>query len=149
LREVTSRSAAAEVRDPAGEAVRFRLDAERNLQDPVGTGTIAITLERGTDRTRLMPGAPFAFGPGEARLVAVRRWAGFTYSRSAGMPLVFGGFGLVLFGSFLLLFPAAVAREEERGEGRVMRFHLARGRDVLLRDWEERVGMTAHGRGGD
>jgi hypothetical protein len=143
------RSATAEVRDPAGEPTRFRLDAERDLQDPLGTGTITITLERRGERTRLVPGEPFPFGSVNARLVDVRRWAGFTYSRTAGISLVFAGFAVVLLGSLLLLFPSGVACVEERGGARVLRLHLPRGRDVFLRDWQEVWETSGKVEGGD
>ncbi len=141
LRSVDERHATASVLDPAGRPVTFSVDAEHRLDDPRGTGALTIRLEEPGHVVTLAPGEPFDLGGRPARLVSVARWSGFTYARSPGMPGIFAGFGLVLAGALLLVFPAAVARLPAPGEGgaRV----IGRGTDVLVRRW--RGGATAEG----
>jgi hypothetical protein len=125
----------AEVVDPAGRPARFSVEAEHAVDDPAGTGPLAVTLESRGERVPLAPGGTFRFGDREARLIAVTRWAGFTYARSPGMPGIFAGFALVLAGAGLLAFPAAVARLGAPGDPVAARV-FGRGADVLARRWE-------------
>jgi hypothetical protein len=131
------RRAEADVLDPAGRPTRFLVEAEHTLGDPAGTGPLAIALESGGERVALAPGAPFRFGDRDARVVAVTRWAGFTYARSPGMPGIFAGFAIVLLGALLLAFPAGVARLGAPGEPVAARV-FGRGADVLARRWGRR-----------
>ncbi len=134
LRAEGERRASAQALDPAGRPVRFTLEAERPLDDRRGTGALAVRLDGPGYGIRLEPGATFAFGGTPARLAAVARWSGFTWSRSPWMPAVFAGFALVLLGALLLIFPAAVARLEPAGSGEAARV-AGRGTGVLLRRW--------------
>ncbi len=131
----SGRRAEAEVVDPAGRPARFAVEAEHALDDPAGTGPLALALDSGGQRLALAPGAPFRFGDGEARVVALTRWAGFTYARSPGMPGIFAGFAVILLGALLLAFPAGVARLGEPGDEVAARV-FGRGADVLARRWE-------------
>lgn len=126
------RRAAASVRDPAGQPVVFRLEAEHGLVDPRGTGALTIRLDGPDHGEILEPGACFEFGGLRARLVAVARWSGFTYARSPGMPGIFAGFAFILAGALLLAFPAAVARLSGSGEAARV---AGRGTEVLVRRW--------------
>ena len=132
LRARDRMSAIAQVPDPAGEPLSFLLEAERPLNDPKGTGSITLRVERrgGTQTVKL--GEAFPFGRGLARVVAVSRWGGFTYARTPGIGLVFSGFALALAGCFLLLFPAGVARLEAGGALPGARVYLSRGMELLL-----------------
>jgi hypothetical protein len=135
LREDGARAATAAVSAPNGEPVRFWVEAERAISDPAGTGLLSISIESRGRRTALSPGTVFPFGDRAARLQAVGRWAGFTYARSPGMPGVFAGFAIILVGTLLLVFPAAVARVDAAREGRVVRV-FGRGSAALLARWE-------------
>ncbi len=131
----SGRRAEAEVVDPAGRPARFSADAEHAIDDPAGTGRLAIGLASGDERLALTPGDAFRFGDREARLVAVTRWAGFTYARSPGMPGIFAGFALVLAGALLLAFPAGVARRGAPGDPVAARV-AGRDAEVIARRWE-------------
>ncbi len=128
------RRAAAEVADPSGRPARFTVDSEHAIHDPAGTGALEVALESRGERVALTPGAPFAFGGRAARLVAVGRWAGFTYARSPGMPGIFAGFAVVLAGALLLAFPAGVARLGAPGDPAAARI-VGRGSEALARRW--------------
>ena len=95
----------------------------------------------------MVPGSPFPFGTAPARLVSVGRWGGFTYSRSPGMPAVFAGFALLLFGSALLTVPAGVALVAKPGEETAGWIWVSRGRDSLLAEWN-RTSQEATSTGG-
>jgi hypothetical protein len=136
LREEGAKAATAEVAAPNGEPVRFRVDAERAISDPAGTGLLSISIESRGRRTALSPGTVFPFGDRAARLQAVGRWAGFTYARSPGMPGVFAGFAVILLGTLLLVFPAAVARVDSTPDGTAARV-FGRGSAVLVARWEQ------------
>lgn len=135
LREEGAKAASAAVSAPNGEPVQFRVEAERAISDPAGTGLLSISIESRGRRAALSPGTVFPFGDRAARLQAVGRWAGFTYARSPGMPGVFAGFAIILVGTLLLVFPAAVARVDAAREGRVVRV-FGRGSAALLARWE-------------
>lgn len=127
-------TASAEVTDPNGNHLLFRLAAERDLSDRMGTGRLALRAERGGEAWALEPGRTFPFGRERAKLVSVVRWGAFTYARSPGMPAVFAGFTLLLAGSAILTVPAGVARfDEDAGAYRV---HVTRGSEVLLAEWK-------------
>ncbi len=134
LRPEGDRRAVADVVDPAGRPARFTLEAEHALSDPAGTGALAVTLHSGGAAVPLSPGAEFAFGGERARLVAVGRWAGFTYARSPGMPGIFAGFAVVLAGALLLVFPAGVARLGAAGDPAAARV-VGRGSEALASRW--------------
>ncbi len=137
LRGKGDRTAFADLTDPAGEPVRFLLDAEHSLSDPKGTGRLAVRVERrGVSRT-LLPGESFQFGPGEARITGIARWGGFTYARTPGIGLVFAGFALALAGCFLMIFPAGVARLAENAGATETRIYLTRGADLLRMEWND------------
>ncbi|WP_242344286.1 hypothetical protein [Anaeromyxobacter terrae] len=129
------RRATAEVAAPGGAPMRFVLEAERGLDDRSGAGAISVRMGSAAGEAALGIGAPFAFGLAPARLVAVDRWAGFTYERSPGMPAVLAGFAVVLAGCVLLVFPAGVARIEHEGGRDVARVWVSRGGDVLADEW--------------
>lgn len=128
--------ATAEFSPPGGGApVRFFLEAERPLADPLGTGRIRLALETGGARTPLGPGDHFAFGRVTAHLEGISRWGGFTYSRSPGMPAVFSGFAAILLGTLLMTFPAGAA-QTAGDEGAVAGWvYVTRGREALLATW--------------
>lgn len=136
LQPAGPRAAVAEVVDPAGLPGRFLLTAERRLDDPLGTGSIAVEWVQGGARQALQRGASFRFGGRDATLLSVSRWGQYTYARSPGMAAVFGGFLLVLAGCVLLLLPAGVARRE--GEEGAVRVFVLRGGAALLSEWEHR-----------
>jgi hypothetical protein len=138
----TERRAAAEVIDPHGQPARFAAMAEHGLDDPRGTGTLELTLESGGRTAALAPGAWFRFGERDARLVAVGRWAGFTYAHSPGMPGIFLGFALVVAGALLLAFPAGVALVGAPGDSAAARI-AGRGAQALARRWEREGELRA------
>lgn len=134
--------AAITVRDPSGAPARLVATAERDLDDPLGTGPLAFALEQAGRRTVLAPGVPFELGGRPARLAGVARWGRFTWSRSPGLGGVLAGVVLVLGGSALLAFPAGVARILPDGEEAAARVFVPRGREVLLSEWRA-AGGTA------
>lgn len=134
LRGTGDRRAGAWVTAPSGEQVHFSVEADRPLVDPSGTGALVIRLTQAATPTDLTPGQPFAFGATQARLVAVTRWAGFTWARSPGLPFVFLGFAVVLLGAALLAFPAAVACLSPGDDGVAARVS-GRGAELLANRW--------------
>jgi hypothetical protein len=135
LRTRTPLEADGEFLAPGGETVRLGVTGERALEDPRGTGTLSVWIERQGRRTEIPPGTAFVFGTTAARLVSVGRWAGFTYARSPGMKAVFAGFAIVLLGTTLLVFPAGVAWPESPEAGVAGRAFVTRGRELLLAEW--------------
>lgn len=135
LQEVGPREAAAEVLDPRGRPVRVAVTTEQDLHGEAGTGRAIIRLEHGAQRILLTPEHTFEFGGGQARVIGLRRWGSFTYSRSPGMPAVHLGILVVLAGCALLVFPVGVAVIDGEGEHAVARVQLQRGREVLAADW--------------
>jgi hypothetical protein len=129
-----ARRAVAELKDPSGECLRIVARTERPLADPAGTGDIQLSMEGRGGTTKVIPGVSFAFGSSSARVVGFSRWAGFTYSRSPGIPLVFAGFLLVLLGSTLLVFPAGVARIPEDGAVAAW-LYAKRGLELIVNEW--------------
>jgi hypothetical protein len=127
--------AAAWIDDPAGRPARFVVATERAVDDPVATGRIAVALEQDGRRLALERDAPFRLGGRDARVMAVARWARFTYARAPGMSAVLAGLALVLAGCALLLFPAGVARLGAGGDEPAARVLLPRGREALLAEW--------------
>jgi len=137
LQSRSRREAAIEVADQAGRPARFALSSERDLDDPRGIGQILVRLERDDGPVILAPGAAFDFGGPPARILAVSRWASFTYARSPGMPGVLAGVAVILAGCLLLVFPAGVARLQADGAGgATAHVHLPRGASVLEADWK-------------
>ncbi|HET8733928.1 MAG TPA: hypothetical protein VFM45_09170 [Anaeromyxobacteraceae bacterium] len=136
LREENPRRAVAEVIDPAGMPVRFVVDAEKDIGAPGGHGRLLVWVESRGGRQALAPGAPFPFGTGTARVVAVGRWARFTYTRTPGLSGVIAGFAAVLAGCVLLAFPAGVARLGRPGEAWAARVFAVRGGAAIAADWE-------------
>lgn len=135
LRQFGSHAATAEVTDPAGETVKFILWTERAVTDRLGTGTVELLVDREGLKSAVAPGRTFAFGHGQAKLVEFSRWGGFTYSRSPGMPLVFAGFGIILLGCLLLVFPSGVAHVG-RDDGDVAGWvWMKRAEGLLLEEW--------------
>jgi hypothetical protein len=135
-----ARVGAASLLDPAGRPARLVATAERDLDDPLGTGRLDLALEQDGRRVAIAPGQPFDFGGRPARVVGVRWWARFTWAVSPGMPAVLAGFAIVLLGCALLAFPAGVARLAPPGSGPAARVFLPRGRDVLLGEWRAHGG---------
>lgn len=135
LREVSDRIAVREAKDPAGNPVRFVLEAEHSLKDPNGTGLLRVKIERGVAGEWLQARVPFHFGPTVAKIVSVSRWGGYTYSRSPGIGMVFCGFAVVLTGCLLLLFPAGVAVPAGAGSDQGWRIYLPRGGEFLVQEW--------------
>ena len=136
------RRAVAEVNDPAGMPARFVLDAERDLDDPAGTGRMLLWLDARGSRLALAPGAAFPFGGGQARVAGIGRWGRFTYTRTPGLAGVFAGFAVILAGCTLLAFPAGVARLGRPGEGEAAVVFTVRGGAAIAADWE-RPGQAA------
>jgi hypothetical protein len=143
LREQAPKRAWAEVSDPAGEPVRFVLESERPLADTRGEDRISLRLERRGQSQELLRGAAFRFGKGEARVVGIARWGGYTYARTPGVGLVFAGFGIALLGCFLLLFPSGMARLEQEGAELRLNVYLSRGGDLLLAEYHEEQGPAS------
>lgn len=135
LRERNPLSAEGEFAAPGGEALRLGVSGERALDDPRGTGSLRVWIERRGHWTEIVPGTTFAFGAAAARLVSVGRWAGFTFARSPGMPAVLAGFALVLLGAALLAFPAGVASPGSSEQGLAGWVFVTRGRELLLAEW--------------
>lgn len=125
------------VDDLAGRPLVLGVDAERPLDGESDPGRLTLWTERDGAAREVSPGQPFEFGgSGPARIVAVGRWAGFTYARSPGMPAVLAGFAVVLLGSLLLVFPSGVAVVSPPGSGVAARVHAPRDATFLVREWE-------------
>ncbi len=135
LRQVSPKQSAGEFKDPAGGSVRFLVEAERNTDDPLGTGMLRIFLVRGGEKNEISSGSFFAFGDGVAKIVAVSRWAGFTYARSPGVSIVFAGFFLLLAGTAVLLVPAGVAAAKAGENQEAVHVYLTQGADDFLENW--------------
>ncbi len=135
LRADGERRAFRDVVDPAGRPARFVAQSERPLDDRLGTGALRLWLEQERAAGPIALGAPFDFGGRPAKVVAVTRWAGFTYAVSPGMPAVYAGFILVLGGCLLTVFPAGAARVEKVGGVERVGVHLTRGAEVLGAEW--------------
>jgi hypothetical protein len=134
LRRESARRASADIKDLAGNCGRIVATTERPIDDVDGTGAIELRLARQNSSIMLTPNEPFDFGGEQATMVSIGRWGGFTYSRSPGVPLVFAGFFLVLFGSGLLVFPAGVAQIVAE-DGTVACVRMKRGANVLVEEW--------------
>lgn len=135
LRRESDRVASAEVTDPAGNSLRFVAKGEQDINDPAGTGPLDIYVLGSHGRSTLAPGTRFRFGGEEAEVLAITRWAGFTYSRSPGIPFVFAGFLLILAGSALLTLPAGVAQIVDNGPVAAW-FHAKRGVSIVVSEWD-------------
>lgn len=135
LRDQTPSRASAVVKAPDGSPLHFVVEAERPFLDGRGTGALTVRVLTDAQATTLTPGQLFPFGAQRARFIEVGRWAGFTWARNPGLPFVFLGFGVILFGALLLAFPAAVARLEDSPEGSLAQVH-GRGVELLLHRWE-------------
>jgi hypothetical protein len=142
LLEETPRRAAAEVTDPAGMPARFVVESERDLDGVAGPGKLLVWMESRGARRTLMPGAPFPFGAGQARVLGMGRWGRFTYTRTPGLWGVFAGFAAILAGCTLLAFPAGVARLGRPGEGAAALVFTVRGGSALAAEWG-RAGPSA------
>lgn len=125
--------AAAEVTDRSGGLLRVVVASERPLDDPSGTGRLALWIERGAERALVQPGTDFDFGGVPARVVAFSRWGGFSWSSSPGMPAVIAGFLVLVGGCLLMVFPAAVGEPLPDGSG--CRLWSARGSAWLEEEW--------------
>jgi hypothetical protein len=142
LQEEAPRRAFAEVTDPVGMPARFVLDSERELGSPDGTGRVLIWVETRGRRMAAAPGGTFPFGAGEARVVGIGRWGRFTFTRTPGLAGVFAGFGVILAGCALLVFPAGVARMGRAGDGDAAVLFTVRGGAAIAAEWE-RAGPPA------
>ena len=134
LRQVSPKQSAGEFRDPSGGSARFSVEAERDINDPLGTGKLSIFLVRGGEKTELTVRQSFAFGDKTANIISLSRWAGFTYSRSPGVSIVFFGFFLLLAGTAVMLVPAGIAAAKA-GEPETMQVHLTQSADDFAEDW--------------
>jgi uncharacterized membrane protein len=135
LRQAAPRQAAGEFRDPSGGHVRMSVEAERDINDPLGTGKLSIFLVRKEEKVELTPEQPFLFGDQTAKIISLSRWAGFTYSRSPGVSMVFAGFLLVLAGTAVMLIPAGIAASGEEDLTGTLRVYVTQGADDLADDW--------------
>lgn len=133
LHRDSDRAASADVTDPAGNCLRFVARSERSLDDPAGTGRLDIRVEGKDGRRRVSAGGRIPFGGESAEVLSISRWAGFTYSRSPGIPMVFIGFVIILTGSALLTIPAGVAQLVDAGP--VAAWVYARQANVITEGW--------------
>ncbi|NTW58399.1 MAG: cytochrome c biogenesis protein ResB [Nitrospirae bacterium] len=133
LRQESLRRSAGEFKDPSGGSILFSVDAERDISDPLGTGKLRVYHLREEVKTELTLGRPFAFGGKTARIVSLSHWAGFTYSRSPGVSMVFFGFVLLVAGTAVMLIPAGIAAEEDTTG--TMRIYLTQDENNLADDW--------------
>lgn len=152
LHRDSARAASADVTDSAGNCMRFVAKSERPIDDPGGTGRLQVHVEGKDGRRAVDVGGRIPFGNETAEILSISRWAGFTYSRSPGMPLVFVGFVVILAGSALLTIPAGVAQLAD--DGPVAAWVWTRHTEVITKEWisageavlvfsEERGGRTA------
>lgn len=132
LRQISPKQSAAEFRDPAGGSVSFSVEAERTVEDPLGTGKLRIFLVRDNERTEISIGRTFAFGDRTATIISLGHWSGFTYSRSPGVSIVFAGFFLLLAGTAVMLVPAGIAAAA--GDGTI-RVYLTQDADNFAEEW--------------
>jgi hypothetical protein len=135
FREESPKRSDGEFRDPSGGSVRFSVEAERNINDPLGTGKLVIFLVQGGTKTEINIGQPFAFGDRTAKIISLSRWAGFTYSRSPGVSFVFTGFFLLLIGTAIMLVPAGIVTAGAQERPGTMRVYLSQGADDFTEDW--------------
>lgn len=131
LGTLDAQTAARRLTGPDGAKLKVLVSSERPLEAPEGTGALTVQLEEDGGRRTIVPGDTFLLAEGPVTLVGYGRWSGYTYERSPGLSAVFGGFGLLLFGSLLLAFPSGVARID----GAAARVHLSRGLEVLEAEW--------------
>ncbi len=138
LRQESAHVASVGVDDPAGQPARFVLTSERKLDDPLGTGAMALEIVQKGTHQALQRGAGFRFGDRDATLLSIARWGEYTYSLAPGMAAVFAGFGLVLAGCALLLLSAGVARPDADADAASVgvRVFLVRGAAALAAEWE-------------
>ena len=112
---------------PGGKQVRLILESEKPLNSPTGAGNMSLRIESHLQTGPLQKGMPFMFGSDPARIVGILHWAGFSYSRSPGIGIVFSGFALLITGCLLLVFPAGVAIAETTGDNISLRLYQNRG----------------------
>lgn len=141
LQRESSRVASADVTDPAGNCLRFVAKSEQDINDPAGTGRLDVYVQGKQGRTALVPGAHFRFGGEQAEVLSITRWAGFTYSRSPGIPFVFAGFLLILAGSALLTLPAGVAQVADDGPVAAW-VYSKRGLYIIVSEWNSAEART-------
>ncbi len=134
LRQVSPKQSDGEFRDPTGKSVRLSAEAERDMNDPLGTGNVRIFQIQGSEKTELFVGHPFRFGDRTAKIVSLSRWAGFTYSRSPGVSIVFAGFFLLLAGTAVMLVPAGIAAGGANIPGGI-RVYLTQSFDDFSENW--------------
>ncbi len=134
LRQVAAKQSDGEFKDPSGGSVRFSVQAERDINDPLGTGNLRIFQIQGSEKMELIAGRQFTFGDRTARIMSLSRWAGFTYSRSPGVSIVFAGFLLLLAGTAVMLVPAGIAAARGDMPG-VIRVYLTQGFDDFSGNW--------------
>ena len=132
LREMSPTTSAGEFTAPGGKNVRFVVETERTLYDPQGTGEVRVRLESPYQAATIAKGMPFLFGTEPATISAVVRWAGFTYSHSPGVELIFAGFAVILLGSFLLLFISGVVTTHPAASGGEVSIYQNRGQKELV-----------------
>ncbi len=140
LRQVSSKQSAGEFRDPSGASARFSIEAERDINDPMGTGRLATFLVQGSSMSEIRIGQPFSFGDRTAKIISLGRWAGFTYSRSPGVSIVFTGFFLLLIGTAIMLVPAGIAASGTEEKPGTMRIYLSQGADDFAEEWNRFTG---------
>jgi cytochrome c biogenesis protein len=129
------RTAAAEIVTEAGARALLTARSERRFDDARETGALHLEVETGGARAPLVEGGAFVVGGQPLRLVEITRWTALRYARDPGIPLVFGGFALVLLGSLLLALPVAVARVAAPGEPVAAWVWAPRGLDALKEEW--------------
>lgn len=134
LRRESERRAAADIKDLAGNCARIVATTERPIDDDDGTGAVDVRLHGERASIVLMPNERFDFGGEQAALISIGRWAGFTYSKSPGVPFVFVGFVLILGGSALLVFPAGVVRVSTDQKTAAW-IRAKRGTAVIAEEW--------------
>ncbi len=134
LRQASAKKSDGEFRDPSGGQVHFFVEAERNINDPLGTGNLRIFQIQESEKKELFVGRAFTFGNRTARIISLSRWAGFTYSRSPGVSIVFAGFFLLLAGTAVMLVPAGIAASKA-GDQETMQVYLTQGADDFSENW--------------
>jgi hypothetical protein len=135
LRQESARQASGEFRDPSGGSMRFSVEADRDINDPLGTGRLRVFLLHGRVKTELAPGQAIPFGDRTAKIIALSRWSGFTYSRSPGVSIVFTGFFLLLAGTVVMLVPAGLATVgREQGQTTFL-IYITQGAEDFAEDW--------------
>lgn len=135
LRQDSKRRAIGEFKNPSGETISLSVEAEKNIDDPLGTGPLRFFLHREGKSGELMPGIPFLFGDHPAKIITANHWSGFTYSRSPGVTSVFLGFFLILAGTAVMLIPAGIAVPGRNEVSGALRVHLTRGMEEFVEAW--------------